>query len=270
MASGSESAGEPVTRGEGAEGFPHGSKYPLFVGAGLFFLGLGLAWSPLFLIVAVPVELYGLWGWTREYTIEEFERGVVPEQKRQLLGVETGLLGMYLLIFSEILVFAGFFVTWFYLDATRGPFPPEGYPGLTVELGVVMTGLLLLGSLTTLYGRRSVLEGDRGSLLVGYGATVVLGLAFLGVLAFEWSRLLAEGLSWTAGPYGASYYALTGLHAAHLIGGLVLFGIVLYRAGLRGHFSSRRNLMVRTSEVYWHFLTAISLAILVFVYVGST
>ncbi len=268
---GSESPpGEPVRRGEGPEGFPHGSKYPLFVGAGLFFLGLGLAWSYLFLVVAIPVELYGLWGWTREYAIEEYEKGVIPEQKRQLLGVETGILGMYLLIFSEILIFAGFFVTWFYLDATRGPFPPDGYPGLTLELGAAMTGLLLLGSVTARYGRVSITNGDRGSLLMGYGATFALGLAFLGVLAYEWSALMAEGLRWTTGAYGASYYALTGLHGGHLIGGLVLFGIVLYRAGARGHFSAERNLMVRTSEAYWHFLTAISLAILVFVYVGST
>lgn len=129
MSDSRQPAGEPVRQGEGADGFPHGSKYPLFVGGGLFFIGLGLAWSWLFLIIGIPVELYGLWGWTREYTIEEFERGVVPEQKRQLLGVETGLLGMYMLIVSEILIFAGFFVAWFYLDATRGPFPRTAIPG---------------------------------------------------------------------------------------------------------------------------------------------
>jgi len=261
--------GEPVTRGEGADGFPHGSKYPLFVGLGLFLLGLGFAWSPVFLLLAVPVEVYGLWGWTREYTIEEYERGVIPEQKRQLLGLETGLIGMYILIFSEILVFAGFFVAWFYLDATRGPFPLEGFPGLTTALGGLMAGLMLLGSLATRYGRTGIVAGDRGRLVRGYATAVVLGLGFLGALAYEWSQLLAEGLHWTSGAYGASYYALTGLHAAHLLAGLVLFGIVLYRAAGRGHFSAQRNLMVRTTEAYWHFLTAISLAIFVFVYVGT-
>ena len=262
-------AGEPVERGEGADGFPHGSKYPLFVGAGLFFVGLGFAWTPLFLILGVPIEIYGLWGWTKEYAIEEFERGVVPEQKRQLMGVETGLIGMYILIFSEILVFAGFFVAWFYLDATRGPFPLDGYPGLTAELGAAMAGLMLLGSLTTRYGRVAITNDDRSGLVRGYVATVVLGLGFLGVLAYEWQALLSEGLSWTTGAYGAAYYSLAGLHAAHLVAGLVMFAIVLYRAGRRGHFSAERNLMVRTTEVYWHFLTAISLAIFIFVYVGS-
>jgi cytochrome c oxidase subunit 3 len=262
-------AGEPVRQGEGADGFPHGSKYPLFVGAGLFFIGLGLAWSPLFLLVGIPVEIYGLWGWTREYAIEEFERGVVPEQKRQLMGVETGLLGMYILIFSEILVFAGFFVAWFYLDATRGPFPLEGFPGLTVALGAAMTALLLLGSLAARYGRNGILRGNRSQLVRGYGLTVLFGLGYLGVLGYEWMTLLEEGLRWTSGPYGASYYSLAGLHAAHLIAGLVMLAIVLYRAVGRGHFSEQRNLMVRTTEAYWHFLTAISIAIFVFVYIGT-
>jgi heme/copper-type cytochrome/quinol oxidase subunit 3 len=260
--------GEPVRTGEGAEGFPHGSKYPLFVGAGLFVIGLGLAWSPLFLVVGVPLELYGLAGWTREYAIEEYEAGVVPAQKRQLTGIESGLLGMYVLVVSEILVFAGFFVAFFYLDATRGPFPPAGFPAPQLSLGAAMAGIMLAGSLAAMYGRRAIGRGDRSGLVRGYAGTILAGLAFLALLGLEWRGLLAEGFSWVDGPYGASYYALTGLHAGHLVAGLVLVGIVVYRAVARDHFSEHRNLMVRTAEVYWHFLTAISLAILVFVYFG--
>ena len=96
---------------------------------------------------------------------------------------------------------------------------------------------------------------------------VLISLAVL--LMCSTQALLAEGLSWTTGAYGAAYYSLAGLHAAHLVAGLVMFAIVLYRAGRRGHFSSQRNLMVRTTEAYWHFLTAISFAIFIFVYVGS-
>jgi len=177
---------------------------------------------------------------------------------------------MYMLIVSEILIFAGFFVAWFYLDATRGPFPGRlsRVDGLA---GATMTGLLLLGSLTARYGRIAVVEeGDRSKLVLGYAMTVGIGVLFLAVLAFEWSNLLAEGLRWTTGPYGATYYALAGLHAGHLIAGLVLFGIVIYRARVRDHFSANRNLMVRTAEAYWHFLTAISIAIFIFIYFGTT
>jgi cytochrome c oxidase subunit 3 len=268
MATETDRPGEPATRGEGAEGFPHGSKYPFVVGMGMMFTGWGLMWAPV-LIVGVPVLLWGVWGWTREYAIEEFERGVIPEQKRQLLGVETGLIGMYVLIVSEILVFMGFFVAWFYLDATRGPFPPEGYPGLSLTMGAAMTLVMLAGSATALYGRNAVLDDDRSGLVRGYAATFLAGVVFLVLLGVEYSRLAAAGLLWTTGPYGASYYGLTGLHGAHLLGGLALVGVVLYRTVSRGHFSSSRNLMVRTTEAYWHFLTAVSIAILVFVYYGA-
>lgn len=267
MADSESSVGEPVRRGEGAEGFPHGSKYPFVVGVGLLLVGWGLLWPPV-LVAGVPVLGYGIWGWTREYAVEEFEAGVVPEQKRQLLGIETGLLGMYVLIVSEILVFMGFFVAWFYLDATRGPFPPDGYPGLTLWLGAVMTAVMLLGSVAVRHGRNRIGAGSRSGLVRGFAAAFLLGVAFFVLLGVEYSRLLAAGLAWSTGAYGAAYYALTGLHAAHLGAGLVLVAVVVYRAQVRGHFSERRNLMVRTTEAYWHFLTAVSLAILTFVYFG--
>ena len=268
MATEADRSGEPVRRGEGAEGFPHGSKYPFVVGMGLLFTGWGLMWNPS-LVVGVPLLLWGVWGWAREYVVEEFERGVVPEQKRQLLGVETGLLGMYVLIVSEVLVFMGFFVAWFYLDATRGPFPAEGYPSLSLSTGAAMTLVMLVGSFTARYGRQSILADDRSGLVRGYAATFLAGVVFLALLGVEYSRLLASGLSWTTGAYGASYYALSGLHGLHLVAGLTLVAVVVYRARSRGHFSSARNLMVRTTEAYWHFLTAVSIAILVFVYFGA-
>ena len=263
-----DTPGAPVRRGEGAEGVPHGSKYPFVVGMGMMFTGWGLMWNPS-LILGVPLLLWGVWGWTREYAIEEFEAGVVPEQKRQLLGVETGLLGMYVLIISEILIFMGFFVAWFYLDATRGPFPVEGYPSLSLATGTAMTLVMLVGSLTARYARQAVLADDRSGLVRGYAATFLAGVVFLALLGIEYSRLLAAGLIWSTGPYGASYYALSGLHGAHLIAGLAMIGVVIYRARSRGHFSGARNLMVRTTEAYWHFLTAVSIAILVFVYFGA-
>ena len=268
MATDASTPGEPVRRGEGAEGFPHGSKYPLVVGLGFLLVGWGLMWLPV-LAVGVPVLLYGVLGWTREYAIDEFEAGVVPEQKRQLLGFETGLLGMYLLIVSEILVFAGFFVAWFYLDATRGPFPPAGYPGPTLTYGVAMTAAMLVGSLLAYRGRTAILDGDRDGLVSGYSATILTGVVFLAILGLEYASLLAAGVRWTTGPYGASFYALTALHGAHLVGGMAMLAIVVYRARVRGHFSAARNLMVRTTEAYWHFLTFVSLAILAFVYFGA-
>jgi cytochrome c oxidase subunit 3 len=214
--------------------------------------------------------LYGLWGWVHEYAFEECDARVIRERERQLLGIETGLLGMYVLIVSGILLFMGFCVAWFYLDATREPFPLEGLPELSITFGAAMTLLMLVGSASARYGRNAVLTGDRGGLVRGFAVTFLAGLGFLALLGVEYSRLMAEGLTWSTGAYGAAYYGLSGLHALHLGGGVVLVGLLLYRARARGHFSSDRNLMVRTTEAYWHFLAAVSIAILVFVYFGAS
>lgn len=262
----SERPGEPVQQGTGAEGFPHGSKYPLFVGAGMFFLGVGLAmWLPA-LLVGVPVILYGIGGWTWEYAIEEFEAGVVPEQKHQLLGFKSGYLAMMLVISGELIIFASLFVVWFYQKSVRGPFPPGDLPAPDLTLGVLLTVVMLAASIAIGLGRRAIVRGNRSRFNLGLGATLVLGLAFMGLLAFDWQTMLAGGLSWTTGPYGAAYFIITGTHAAHLVGGLALAGVVAYRAWGRGHFSENRHLMVATTEVYWHFLTFVSILVLAFVY----
>lgn len=263
-------AGEPVRRGTDAEGFPHGSKYPLFVGMGMFFTALGLLWLPI-LLIGVPVLLYGTAGWTREYAIEEFERGIVPEQKRQRLGLETGLLSMYVVVAGEILIFLALFVSWFYLQAERGgSFPPGGdLPSLRLALGGAMAVSLVLGSLAVVVGRRAIERDERRRFLTGFVLTFILGVAYLGLLGMEWRFLISAGLDWTTGPYGATYYALTGLHALHVLVGLVLVGIVIARATFRDHFSSRRNLMPRTTEVYWHFIALVSVLIVAFVYLPT-
>lgn len=262
--------GEPVRKGTGAEGFPHGSKYPLFVGIGMFFTALGLVWLPS-LVLGIPLLLYGSAGWTWEYTITEFEQGVVPEQKRQRLGIETGLLSMYVVVAGEILIFLALFVSWFYLEAERGgSFPTASdLPAPSLTLGAGMLISLVLGSLAIHFGRRAIERNNRRRFSLGFALTFVLGLAFLGLLGLEWSSLMAAGLDWTTGPYGATFYALTGLHALHLVAGLLMIAVVLLRAWFRGHFSSTRNLMPRTTEVYWHFLMVVSVLVFAFVYLPT-
>ncbi len=262
--------GEPVRRGEGAEGFPHGSKYPLIVGIGMFFTALGLVWLPV-LLLGIPTLLYGIGGWTWEYAVEEFERGVVPEQKRQRLGIETGLISMYVVVAGEILVFLALFVSWFYLNAERSSsfLPVADLPAPRLMLGAAMAVTLVLGSIAVEVGRRAIERDNRTRFVRGFVATFVFGALYLGLLGTEWSLLMEAGLDWTTGPYGSTYFALTGLHALHVIAGLAIVGVVVARAVGRGHFSADRNLMPKTTTVYWHFLTLVSVLVLAFVYLPT-
>lgn len=272
MATESERPGEPTQFGEGADGFPHGSKYPLFVGAGMFLTALGLLWFPV-LVVGVPVLLYGMWGWTKEYTIDEFERGVIPEQKRQRIGMKTGYLSMILVVISELLVFAAVFIAYLYLDAVRGPFPPAGAPDPSFLYGFLLLVVLLIGSIAMYWAKTSIQQDNRTGFKNGLILTFLSGVAFTAILGYEWLRLFGEGLYWDAllvgqdlGVYGSVFFLTTGLHGAHVIGGLALLGIILYRVFARGHFSSDRHLMVSATELYWHFLTFVQMAIVIVVY----
>ena len=264
--------GEPAHYGEGADGFPHGSKYPLFVGGGMFFTALGLMWFPV-LLIGVPLLVYGSWGWTRQYSIEEFESGVIPEQKRQRIGMKTGYLSMILVVISELLVFAAVFIAYLYLEASQGPFPPAGAPEPSFLFGALLFVVLAAGSVAMYWAKTSIQQDDRDGLKLGLIATVGSGVAFVAILAYEWVRLFDQGLYWDPllvgeqlGAYGSAFFLMTGLHGAHVIGGLVLVALIIYRVYARDHFSSNRHLLISTTELYWHFLTFVQLAILVVAY----
>ncbi|WP_232688302.1 cytochrome c oxidase subunit 3 [Halobacterium zhouii] len=259
---------EEVTVGEKTEGFPHESKYPLVVTLGLTLLGFGLAWpSPLFtVLVGAPVTLWGVGGWTLEYAVGDYEDDVIPEQKRQLLGMESGTIATWLFIVTEGLLFAGLFLSYFYLEADHGPWPPRGLPHLDFVYALGLTAILISSGVTLYIARRGLERGNRQTFNYGLAATIILGLLFLAGQAYEYSQMVSEGLTPWAGAYGSTFYLVTGTHGAHVVLGLVLLGVVGARAWLRGHFDENRHLFVKTASYYWHFVDAIWLLIMVFIY----
>lgn len=259
-----DSPAEAVTHGQGPEGFPHGSIAPVVVAAGLFLLAVGLLWLPV-LAVAIPVLTYGLYRWVREYAVDEFERAIIPEQKRRLLGIKSGSLTIWLVIVSEIVVFGALFASLLYLEAVNGPWPPDGL-GLNFPFAIGLTVLLVSSGIALHLGHEQLIAGNRRRFLAGVGAAFVLGALFLLGQAIEYVTLYEAGLTPTQGPYGSSFYALTGVHGAHVAAGLILIGLIGVRAWRRGHFSAERDLMVRTTALYWHFVDAVWLLILVVVY----
>ena len=257
---------EETVRGEGEEGFPHGSTAPFVLGAGIFGVFFGFIY-PIAWIVGVPVFVAGLYLWLREYAIVDYESGVIPEQKRQLLGVPSMYLAGLLAIISEALLFGGAFVAWFFLAAQRGPFPILGLPALHPLYGGLEALALFVGSVTLYWTRTGVSAGERSRLSTGIVVTFLMGLAYLGLTASDWNALLADGLTPTAGAYGAGYYFVAGLHAIHVLVGLTILTILAYRYWARGHFDQHRFTMVRVTEAYWHFLTGISIVVLLLIYV---
>lgn len=256
--------GEPTRRGDGAEGFPHSSFAPIIVATGLFGIALGLVWLPV-LVIGIPIFVYGIYRWTRSYTITEYERGIVPEQKRRLIGFPSGTLTMWLVILSEIFVFGALFASLLYLEAVNGPWPPDGL-ALDLSYALGLTVLLVSSGVALHWGKDQLEVGNRRRFSYGVAGAFVLGSAFILGQVYEYTQFFEKGLTPTQGPFGSAFYALTGMHAAHVIVGLILIGIIGLRAWRRGHFSERRHLMVRATTLYWHFVDAVWLLILVVVY----
>jgi cytochrome c oxidase subunit 3/cytochrome o ubiquinol oxidase subunit 3 len=97
--------------------------------------------------------------------------------------------------------------------------------------------------------------------------TVVLGALFLAGTAQEWHRLIhQDGLTIRTNLFGTTFYALVGLHASHVIAGLVLLGTVLVLA-LRGLVEASHAGRAETLSLYWHFVDGVWVVVFLVVYV---
>ena len=154
-------------------------------------------------------------------------------------------LGLWLFFLSESFLFGALLSARFYLAGTDRPHVNQ-------PLGLVITTILLVSSLTAFRSEAAIARGDRTAFLRYLLATIALGVIFAGGVAYEWST--AEFTR--AEPYGAAFFAMTGLHASHVISGVVMLAMV-YFLGARGRFSAESHWGVEAVIKYWHFVDVV-------------
>src|SRR6185295_13039366 len=104
---------------------------------------------------------------------------------------------------------------------------------------------------------RALRGGNRTGFILLWGLTFALGAAFLAFTAVEWKRLIYErGLTIATNLFGTSYYSLVGLHASHVIVGLVCLGTV-FLLSLGGHVRREHAERAEVLAYYWHFVDGI-------------
>jgi len=159
-------------------------------------------------------------------------------------------LGLWLFFISEVFLFGGILSVRFYLWGNSRP-PVDQF------IGLLVTVVLLLSSVSMFTAETAVHKGKRGLASVMMLVTVVLGLAFLGgVMIFEWGLFpaLYEGhLTPWGDKYGAVVFLMTGMHAIHVITGIV-FILIVWNLLRKGHFSPTRYWGVESAAIYWHFV----------------
>ena len=154
--------------------------------------------------------------------------------------------GLWLFFISEAFLFGGLLASRFYLwGNTR--------PELNQWLGLAITSILLASSFFMNRAETAIAHDDRQTFLTSLLLTAGLGtLFFVGVVGFEWQGHIKP---WD-GIYGAVLFGMTGLHALHVVSGVVLI-LIIWNLGRKGHFSGERHWGVEACAIYWHYVDVI-------------
>ena len=175
-----------------------------------------------------------------------------------------GRLGMYCLIAAEAAIFTIFVVAYlFYLGKSlSGPTPQQ-----VLHVPVLFTICLLSSSLTIHLAVRSLRKAKIGAFARWWFLTLFLGATFLAGTAVEWRHLIYdEGLTIQTNLFGTTYYSLVGLHAFHVLMGLLALCTVWLFA-MFGKVKSEHAERVDTLALYWHFVDTVWVVVFLVVYV---
>jgi heme/copper-type cytochrome/quinol oxidase subunit 3 len=179
---------------------------------------------------------------------------------------EVGYWGMALFVATEATMFASLIASYLFLGTANPGWPPAGVERPKLVLPPIMTIVLLVSSATMYWGERGIKRGRQGTLRIGLGLTILLGLIFLAIQGVEYHDKLAK-LTPDANAYAASFYTITSFHALHVMTGLLLLGYTELRA-LLGHFDGEQHLAVKNVGLYWHFVDVVWLAIFTTLYLS--
>ena len=179
---------------------------------------------------------------------------------------EASKLGIWLFIFTELLFFGGLFVTYaVYRHANPQAFHMAAQQ-LDVAIGTINTVILLVSSMTIAMATTAIQKKDKRTTLILIGITLVLALVFLVNKYFEWGAKIDHGI-WPGSPlleelgrgdilFFGLYFFMTGLHALHIIIGMVLLTVVLVR--VRNNKITFDNFqLLENGGLYWHLVDLI-------------
>ncbi|MGC8550130.1 MAG: cytochrome c oxidase subunit 3 [Acidobacteriaceae bacterium] len=175
-----------------------------------------------------------------------------------------GTVGILTLIAGETALFTIFVLAYvFYIGkSVSGPTPAQ-----VLDIPVFMTICLWSSSLTIWLAERAIEHGKMNLFKAFWGLTILLGGIFLGGTALEWHRLIYhDGLTISTNLFGTTFYSLVGLHASHVVIGLIALSIVFILA-MTGHLKKEHAYRVKTLAMYWHFVDAVWVVVFTVVYI---
>ncbi len=169
-------------------------------------------------------------------------------------GVSWQKLMMWVFIISDALLFAGLLASYGFVRLAS-PHWPNRAEVFHLQFIGLMTFLLISSSATMATAVGGARQGNRTLTLRFLFLTILGGLAFLGMQAYEWATLIGEGARLDANPWGvpaftAFFFLLTGFHGSHVLSGVIILAVVALRSAA-GRSSPHG---VELAGLYWHFV----------------
>jgi len=277
---------------------PAPSRFPVMAASGLFLVILGAAqwvngvdWGQWSVLLGLLLWAFTMQGWFRQ-AISESESGLYGDR------IDTSFRwSMSWFIFSEVMFFGAFFGALFWSrlytipvlgslqNAILWPDFKAVWPSVqagataspagTVEpfttmgpwpIPTINTALLLTSGVTLTIAHHLLIDGKRGWTVFWMWLTVLLGVTFLGLQAFEYIHAYHElNLKLSSGIYGSTFFMLTGFHGFHVFVGMLMLLFITIRI-MRGHFTPQRHFGFEGAAWYWHFVDVVWLGLYVIVY----
>jgi cytochrome c oxidase subunit 3 len=175
--------------------------------------------------------------------------------------IKPEVLGMYLFIASEIMLFGSFFTAYFFVRVVNGT-PWPGTFHLPVFVAAINTSILMTSSATMHWATVSIKKGNVWGMRAGLVLTFLMGLSFLISQIYEYLR---AGFNTSDGAFPTIFFTLTGLHGCHVFVGLTILLFMTIRA-FRGHFSADHHHGVEIGGIYWHFVDLMWIVVFATVY----
>ena len=209
-------------------------------------------------------------------------RGVVSDWSadKEAFGVPWGKAMMWIFLVSDTFIFGSFLTGYMTVRmSTTEPWPiPSEVFALTIAgneipliLIAIMTFVLITSSGTMAMAVNFGYRRDRAKTAMLMMATAALGAMFVGMQAFEWTKLIEEGVRPWSNPmgapqFGSTFFMITGFHGLHVSAGVIYLSIVAFKVK-RGDYERKGNYqIVEITGLYWHFVDLVWVFIFAFFY----
>ncbi|XDA97440.1 cytochrome c oxidase subunit 3 [Sulfitobacter sp. LCG007] len=255
----------------------HPSIWPFLGAVGGFVMLTGaVLWihsiTPFVFFIGLALTLYVMFAWWSEVVAESHVGDHTPVVR---LGLRYGFI---LFIMSEVMFFAAWF--WAFFKQAIYPMndfkgseytPPEFIPVDAFHLPLINTLILLLSGCAVTWAHHALVhENNRKDLINGLAISIVLGVCFTALQAYEYWLLLTHD-DWTFGGdiFFSAFFMATGFHGMHVVIGTIFLFICWLRA-MRGDFTPKQHVGFEAAAWYWHFVDVVWLFLFFAVYMWGS